>query len=103
MEELNDLINYLKNTKEYQTCLDLQDKMNDNKELMKLIEEIKELQKKYIRSNYDLSIKEKLDNLNEELNNIPIYNIYMNNLREVNYKLDYVRDSLNDYFDKLLN
>lgn len=103
MEELNDLINYLKNTKEYQTCLDLQDKMNDNKELMKLIEEIKELQKKYIRSNYDSSIKEKLDNLNEELNNIPIYNIYMNNLREVNYKLDYVRDSLNDYFDKLLN
>ena len=64
---------------------------------------IKNLQKKYIRSGYDSSIKSELDKLNEELFNIPIYKIYLDNLEVVNQKLDYVKDSLNDYFYKLFN
>ena len=63
----------------------------------------KNLQKKYIRSGYDSSIKSELDKLNEELFNIPIYKIYLDNLEVVNQKLDYVKDSLNDYFYKLFN
>ena len=103
MEELNDLIEYIKNTKEYKECLELQDKMSTNFELVSLIEEIKKMQKKYIKSNYDSSLKEELDSLSDKLNSIPIYNIYLKNLSEVNDKLDYVRDNLNNYFDELLN
>ena len=40
---------------------------------------------------------------NEELFNIPIYKIYLDNLEVVNQKIDYVKDSLNDYFYKLFN
>ena len=77
--------------------------MEKNIDLKNKINKIKNLQKKYIRSGYDSSIKSELDKLNEELFNIPIYKIYLDNLEVVNQKLDYVKDSLNDYFYKLFN
>ena len=71
--------------------------------MTELINEIKSLQKKYIRSNYDSDIKSVLDKKNSELLEIPIYVIYNEHLDRVNYMIDYVKNSLNDYFDKLLN
>lgn len=107
MEELNnevdDLVNYIKNTDDYKKCIELKEKMKGNKELTELINEIKSLQKKYIRSNYDSDIKSVLDKKNSELLEIPIYVIYNEHLDRVNYMIDYVKNSLNDYFDKLLN
>ena len=83
--------------------ISLKEKMEKNIDLKNKINKIKNLQKKYIRSGYDSSIKSELDKLNEELFNIPIYKIYLDNLEVVNQKLDYVKDSLNDYFYKLFN
>ena len=68
-----------------------------------LVEKIKELQKKYIRSGYDDSIKEKLDSLEEKLYSIPIYFTYKRHLDEVNRMINYVKDEMNDYFYKILN
>ena len=107
MEELNkavsEVVTYIKETKEYQECLEIKNKMKSNKELTTLIEEVKRVQKKYLRSNYDPKIKEELDILNNKLNDIPIYNIYLDKLNKVNNMIDYVKDDLNDYFYKLLN
>ena len=107
MEELNkaldDIVLTIKNSKEYRDCINIKNKMRDNKELMQMIEDVKSLQKKYIRSNYDSNIKDELDKLEAKLNNIPIYNIYLSKLEIVNEKIDYVKDSLNEYFDQLLN
>ena len=83
--------------------ISLKEKMEKNIDLKNKINKIKNLQKKYIRSGYDSSIKSELDKLNEELFNIPIYKIYLDNLEVVNQKIDYVKDSLNDYFYKLFN
>lgn len=100
---LEELINYIKNTIEYKKCLELKNKMKNNSNINKLIEEIKDVQKKYIKSNYDSNIKKELDKLNEELNNIPIYIIYSENLDKVNQMISYVNDELNDYFYNILN
>lgn len=102
-KSLDEVINCIKNSDEYKNCILLKEKMDNNTELKKMIVDIKKLQKKYIRSNCDLKIKKELDNLEEKLNEIPIYVMYLQNLEKVNYKIDYVKDSLNDYFDKLLN
>ena len=77
--------------------------MNDNDEIKFIVDEIKSLQKKYIRSNYDDKIKKELDKKNEILSNIPIYNVYNQSLDAVNAMIDYVRNRLNDYFEQLTN
>lgn len=103
MEELNKIIEYIKNTEAYKNCIDLRKQMNNNTELTKLIEEIKSLQKEYIKSNFDKNIKTKLDEKNSLLDKYPIYNSYNKNLEEVNQMINYVNDELNDYFERVVN
>ena len=100
---LDDLINYIKNTIEYKKCLELKNKMSSNTNINKLMNDIRDFQKKYIRSNYDENIKLELDKVNEELNNIPIYITYCENLDRVNQMISYINDELSDYFYKILN
>ena len=100
---IDEVVLCIKKSPEYINCINLKEQMSNNKEISELIEKIKVLQKKYIKSNYDKKIKEELDKLEENLNNIPIYNIYNKNLEVVNDKINYVKDCLNDYFYKLFN
>ena len=102
-KSLNEVIDCIKESPEYKDCIKIKEQMDSNEELVELINKVKELQKKYIRSNYDSNIKKELDKYESKLKEIPIYNIYLEKLEEVNKMIDYVKDSLNDYFDKLLN
>lgn len=106
MEELNnsldEVIDYIKNTKEYKMCITLKEQMSDNDNLNSIINKIKRLQKQYIRTN-DSKIKDELTLLENELNEIPIYVIYNQNLDRVNEMINYVKERLNSYFDQLLN
>ena len=100
---LNEVITCIKESEEYRLCISLKEKMGNNKEIKSLVDTVKDLQKIYVISNYDDSIKKELDSINKRLEEIPIYNIYLTNLEKVNEKIDFVKDSLNDYFYKLLN
>lgn len=102
-KSLDEVIQCIVNSSEYQQCLKIKEQMSQNQELTDMIQEIKLLQKKYIRSHYDSSVKEKLIQLEQDLNQIPIYVIYLQNLDIVNQKIEYVKDSLNDYFYHLFN
>lgn len=107
MEDVNnsleEVIKCIQNTKEYQKCIMLKEQMKDNLEITSLVKDVKKYQKQYIRSNYDKEIKETLDSLEKQLNDIPIYAIYLENLSKVNEMIEYVKESLNDYFYQLLN
>lgn len=100
---LDEVIICIKESSEYKMCISLKEKMENNEEIKELVTKVKELQKKYVRSNYDNEVKKELDSLNKSLEEIPIYNIYLENLEKANEKIEYVKDSLNDYFYKLLN
>ena len=100
-KELDELVSYIKNTSSYKKCISIKEKMDKNEEICSLVEDIKKLQKKYVKSNYDDSIKKELDKLESRLNSIPIYVEYNNNLEEVNEMIDFVKDELNDYFTDL--
>lgn len=102
-KEIKDLTDYICNTSAYKKCISLKKQMDENDDLNKLIKEIKHLQQKYVKNSYDEQIKKELDTKVEILNNIPIYVIYNRSLDEVNSMIDYVKDSLNIYFDNLLN
>ena len=71
----------------------------DTKEL---VENIKILQKKYVRTQ-DEKVKEELDAKQARLDSIPLYDSYQKKLAEVNRKIDFIKDELNDYFYKVVN
>ena len=102
IKALDEVVTYICNSKEYQNCISLKKQMDENDEVKELVDKIKKYQKKYVNT-YDKTIKLELDNLEKQLNEIPLYTIYLQNLEIVNEKIDYVKDSLNEYFDQLLN
>ena len=101
-KSIDNIVDTIMNSPDYKDCIDIKKKMLSNDDINSKIKEIKKLQKQYLRTN-DISIKERLDVLEEELNNIPIYNIYNQKLNSVNEMIDLVNDEINDYFYKLLN
>lgn len=107
MEELNksidELVNSIISSKEYKACIELKEKMNDNKELITLVNNVKKLQKQYVKSNYDEKIKKEIEKCEKELNSIPIYSMYNENLNIVNERISIIKDELNNYFYKKLN
>lgn len=101
--KLQEVIVCITESEDYKKCISLKEKMSANHELIDLINDIKTLQKKYIKSSYSSEIKEKLDNLAEKINQIPIYVTYIKHLEKVNMMISLVKDELNQYFYKLLN
>lgn len=101
-KELEEVINTIINSDDYKSCIQLKEKMSTNKEICELVDKIKVLQKKYVRENGE-EVLEELKLLEERLNEIPIYVIYMQHLEKVNEMINYVKDELNDYFYKVLN
>ena len=99
---IDEVINTITNSEDYKICIELKEEMNNNLELTNLIKKIKSLQKKYI-TNPSIELEEELNQLNEELEMIPIYVKYNNHLTKVNEMINKVKEELNDYFDKLLN
>ncbi len=101
-EALNEVINTIINSDDYKKCIELKNTMASNEALVLLIEKIKKLQKKYVNTN-DQELLVELEKLEEELNNISIYVIYMQYLEKVNEKIEFVKDELNNYFYEVLN
>ena len=99
---IDDLVDYIINTKEYKDCIKYKKEMENDKDIIDKVNNIKRLLKEYVRSN-DSSIKEKLDLLENELNDIDLYIKYNQNLEVVNQMINYVKEELNDYFYNLLN
>lgn len=101
VNNIQDIIDTIKNSKEYQMCIKLKKQMADNPLICEKVKQIKKMQKQFVQSGYDSKIQKELDILVKELEAVPVYVIYMENLELVNQKIDYVRDSLNDYFQSL--
>ena len=97
-KSLEELILYIQSTKEYQDCITIRDKMDHNDEIKSLIAKIKKTQQRYIKSEYDNTIKEELDELEKKLKDIPIYLVYLEKLEKVNDMISYVEERLNTYF-----
>ena len=98
---VGEVISVIQKSDDYQKCLELKEKMNQNKELMQLIENIKEAQKRYIKNGSQ--DKKEIQVLEEKLSNYPIYVLYQQHLEKVNSMISYVQDDLNEFFTQLLN
>lgn len=98
---LDQVVSVITQSDDYKRCIELKEKMKNNKELMQIIDELKDAQKKYVKDGF--KNKEEIESLEQKLYQIPIYVIYMEHLDRVNEMIAYVEEDLNDYFYQLLN
>ena len=100
LEKIDEIINLIEQSTEYKKYLLLKEKMNDNKEIKRLINEIKVLQKDVTHKldKKDL-LKEKMD----KLNSFPLYREYNNTLSELNNTYAIIESMINNYFSDKLN
>lgn len=102
-QKLNDIVSIITTSDDYLECIRLKKQLSNNLELMRLIADIKKLQKQCVRYPEDEQLKKQLASQNEKLDKIPLYMVYMNHLEQVNIMISYVADELNDYFFQVLN
>ncbi len=100
LEKVDDIIKTIEESSEYQKYLDLKDKISKNKELKELINKVKVLQKDVLHKKEN---KSKLEELTNELNNYPLYREYSNTVYEINNTFCIIENSINNYFEDVLN
>ena len=104
LDKALELVKEIKNDKEYREYVTLRNKIKSNEEIMKIIENIKTLQKQYIKSAYlDDEIKVKLDKELSELEDIPLYKEYLLKEKKINNILISIKEGINSSFDNILN
>lgn len=99
---VNDVVSAITDSEEFKECIRLKEKMEENSDIKELVDTIKKLQKKYVQT-MDDSVKEELDKVQEKLDSSPLYDSYQKKLAEVNKKIEFIKDELNDYFYKVVN
>lgn len=100
LEKVDEIIEVIKTSSNYQKYLLLQEKMNSNQELISLIDEVKSLQKMIVNGkDKEIELKEKMALLEHN----PLYREYNNTLNDINNEFAIVENTLNNYFDKKFN
>lgn len=104
LDKALELVKEIKNDKEYREYVTLRNEIKSNKEIIKRIENIKTLQKQYIKSAcLDDEIKAKLDKELSELEDIPLYKEYLLKEKKINNILISIKEGINSSFDNILN
>lgn len=100
---LDDLIEYVITSSDYQTCQRLKIEMKNDPQLMNNINRLRDIQKRYVKSNFSENIKVLMDEQLELLNHNKTYILYLYHLERVNDMLDTIKSELNTYFYKITN
>lgn len=105
--ELDELIELIKNTDVYQEYLSILNQMGKSEDINRLVKEIKELQQQAVRKEY--KERKPVDNLNKiiedkinELNNIPLYHEYKYKAEEIYSLLSIISDRIQTCIDEII-
>ena len=107
LNKVDDLVDTIKSSEEYQRYLIVSKNMYSNTNIMDKIKKIKKLQKEIInlssRGENITSKEQEINLLLEELNSYPIYVEYEELVSNLNYKYNYIRNSFEELIDKIVN
>ncbi len=102
--KVKELTNKIKEDKLYQDYMKLRQELKKDESITQTIEEIKRLQRKYVKTNYqDKEVLEKINNLTNELEKIPLYAIYQQKEEELNNNLVFINEGLRDTFSSIVD
>ncbi len=100
LNKVDEIIKEIEDSDNYKKYLKLKDEINNNKDLVILINKVRQLNKDYT---HNLVKKEELDKVQNELNDHPLYREYLNTISVINNDLSIIENAINNYFIKKLN
>ena len=100
IQKVDEIIKEIENSSVYQNYLSIKEMISKDKELMELINKVRVMQKDFLHKK---ATKDELDKLVNELNSYPLYIEYNNAIYEINNTFAIIENSLNKYFEKVLN
>ena len=107
LDKVDEIIEFIKETEEYKDYLYLKDKLEKNEKALSLINEIKKYQKELVKKEVEKldtkDLEDKINNNLKELDNIPLYNEYLDVQEKLNDMYQLVKIKLDDYFYNKLN
>ena len=107
LNKVDEIINIINGSEEYQRYIEISNKMKDNKEIMALIDEVKQLQKKLVKEQSlgrdTSSIDEEINNKLKELQEYPIYLEYIYLQEDLNNSIDLIKTSIENYINNITN
>ncbi len=99
LNKVDEIIKELEDSDDYKKYLKLKEEINNNKDLVLLINKVRQLNKDFT---HNLVKKDELDNVQNELNNHPLYREYLNTISLINNELSIIENTINNYFKKKL-
>ena len=107
LDKVDEIITYIKDTKEYKDYILLKEKLESNDKVKSLIREVKSLQQNLVKAEAYRKDSKKLEsNYNQklsELDKIPLYTDYKNSVEKLNEMYQTIKNRLDDYFNDKLN
>lgn len=100
-KDIDKLFDEIKDSKLYKDYINIKKQLEDDKDIMNLIEEIKRYQK-IGTNNKDKSVEDKIKELNKKLNSYPIYQSYLIIKEELEEKLFGIKEVFEKYFKDIL-
>ncbi len=99
LNKVDEIIKEIEDSDNYNKYLELKEIINNNKDLVLLINKVRQLNKDFT---HNLVKKEKLDKFQNELNNHPLYREYLNTISVINNELSIIENTINNYFKEKL-
>ena len=99
LNKVDEIIKEIEDSDNYKKYLELKEIINNNKDLVLLINKVRQLNKDFT---HNLVKKEELDKFQNELNNHPLYREYLNTISVINNELSIIENTINNYFKKKL-
>ena len=99
LNKIDEIIKEIESSYDYRKYLKLKVEINNDKELVLLINKVRQMNKDYT---HKLFKKEELDKVTNELNNHPLYREYLNTIDAVNNEFIIIENTINNYFKKKL-
>ena len=100
LNKIDEIINLIENSSEYQKYLSLKKDLDNDKEITLLISEIKILQKDVV---HHLDKKELLNKKIKALESIPLYIEYQNTVASLNNTYAIIEQRINNYITDKIN
>jgi len=99
LNKVDEIIKEIEESSDYQKYLKLKEDISNNKKLVLLINEVRQLNKDFT---HKLVRKEELEEKENELKNHPLYREYLNTINEINNKFAIIENRINSYFKRKL-
>ena len=106
-KDIDDLVSSIKESDKYKRYILVRDKIKEDKDIMDRINKVKSIQKEIVNLKYkgkDYKDKDlEIESILKELNSYPIYLEYDYLVEDLNYMLKYIKESIEDEINKIVN